>query len=167
MNSRPAASIAPRFVAVLALTAAVALGTSGCNLISTQATLIEYAPSDGISVPNSSGPLLLRNVLIVANDDGTDGNLVAAIVNETDETQTLNIEYGEGSATTRETVRVPAGENISLGTEDTEPLLLEGIDTKPGSDISVFFQSGDGEGALVLVPVLDGSLDYLSDLVPE
>lgn len=167
MNSRPAASIAPRFVAVLALSAAVALGTSGCNLISTQATLIEYSPADGISVPDSSGPLQVRNALIVANDEGTDGNLVAAIVNETDESQTLNIEYGEGSSTTRATVRVPAGEVVSLGTEDTEPLLLEAIDTKPGADLAVFFQSGDGEGALALVPVLDGSLDYLTDLVPE
>lgn len=167
MNSRPAASIAPRFFAVVAISAAVALGASGCSMISTQATTIEYSPSDGISVPNSSGPLHVRNALIVANEEGTDGNLVAAIVNDTAESQTLNIEYGEGSSASRVTVRVPAGDVISLGTDDTEPLLLEGIDMKPGANMPVFFQSGDGEGALSVVPVLDGSLEYLSDFVPE
>lgn len=36
----------------------------------------------------------------------------------------------------------------------------------PGADIPMYFQSGDAEGVTVAVPVLDGSLSYLSDLVP-
>jgi len=154
-----------RLIASLALGALVVLGTSGCAMISTQATTIQYSPSDGVNIPDS-GPLQVRNVLIVADDDGNDGNLIAAIVNTTSDSQTLRIEFGEGSAKTTESIRVPANSTVSLGTDETEPVLLEGIDTKPGAVLPMYFQSGDGEGILFDVPVLDGSLDYYGDLLP-
>ena len=102
----------------------------------------------------------------MADEEGIDGNFVAAIVNQTDEPQTLEIEYGEGSDASTESIRVPANSTLSLGTEETEPLLLEGIETKPGQNLPMYFQSGDSEGVLAAVPVLDGSLDYLADLAP-
>jgi hypothetical protein len=151
-----------RLIASLAIGALVVFGTSGCAMFSTQATTIPYSPADGVNVPNN-GPLDVRNVLIVANEEGTEGNLVAAIVNTTDEAQTLSIEYGDGSS---ESIRVKANEVLSLGSEETDPLPLEDIDTKPGADLPMYFQSGDAEGVMVTVPVLDGSLDYLADLAP-
>ncbi|NYE19536.1 DNA modification methylase [Microbacterium immunditiarum] len=154
--------IKSRLVASVALAAAVALGTSGCAMVSTQATTIPYSPADGVNVPDS-GPLKVRNVLIVADEEGVDGNFVAAIVNDTDEAQTLRVEFGEPAE--RLTVRVPANSVVSLG-EDEEPILLEGIDTMPGADIDMFFQSGDHTGVVQPVPVLDGTLPYLADLVP-
>lgn len=154
-----------RLIASLAISALVVLGTSGCALLSTQATTIPYSPSDGVNIPDS-GPLQLRNVLIVTDEEGADGQLVAAIVNATSDTHTLTIEYGEGSAASSERIRVPANSTVSLGTEETEPLTLEGIDTKPGSNLPMFFQSGDAEGILFDVPVLDGALDYYGDLLP-
>ncbi len=117
-----------RLIASLALGALVVLGTSGCAMLSTQATTIPYSPSDGVNIPDS-GPLQVRNVLIVSDETGVDGNLVAAIVNATTESHTLNIEYGEGSSKSSETIRVPANTTVSLGTAETDPLLLEGIDT--------------------------------------
>ena len=153
-----------RLIASLALGALVVLGTSGCAMLSTQATSIQYSASDGVNIPDS-GPLQVRNVLIVSDEEGVDGVLVAAIVNSTSESQTLTIEYGEDSKTT-ETIRVPANTTVSLGTEETDPLPLEGIDTKPGANLPMFFQSGDSDGVLFDVPVLDGSLDYYGDLLP-
>jgi len=154
-----------RLIASLAVGALVVLGSSGCAMLSTQATAIQYSPSDGVNIPDS-GPLQIRNVLIVADEDGTDGNLVAAIVNQTSDPHTLTIEYGEGSAKSTEEIRVPANTVLSLGNEETEPLLLEDINTKPGADLPMYFQSGDSDGVLFTVPVLDGSLDYLTDLAP-
>ena len=154
-----------RLIASLALGALVVLGTSGCAMLSTQATTLPYSPADGVNIPDA-GPLQVRNVLIVSDEDGIDGNLVAAIVNQTGDSQSLRIEFGEGSSKTSETIRVPANSTLSLGNEDTEPLLLEGIDTKPGANLPVYFQSGDGDGILFAVPVLDGALDYLADLAP-
>jgi hypothetical protein len=153
-----------RLIASLAVSALVILGTSGCAMISTQATTLPYSPADGVNIPDS-GPLQVRNVLIVADESGTDGNLVAAIVNQTSESHTLEIEFGEGSKST-ESIRVPANSTLSLGSGETDPLLLEGIDTLPGADLPMYFQSGDGDGILVAVPVLDGTLDYLADLAP-
>ena len=131
----------PRLIASLAIGAAVVLGTTGCSMISTQATTIPYSAAEGVNVWGS-GPLEVRNALIVANEDGSEGNFVAAIVNQTDESHTLHIEFGEGDDTIEQTVRVPANSVVSLGTEDTEPLLIEGLDTLPGADIPGYLPVG-------------------------
>ncbi|MDQ1131074.1 DNA modification methylase [Microbacterium sp. SORGH_AS_0888] len=164
-----------RLLASLAIGAAVVIGTTGCSMIAPQGTTVVYSPSDGLNVPNTSGPLKVRNVLIVANEDGSEGNLVAAIVNDTDSSAVLNIEVGEGAGAVTKTVRVAAGTTKSLGVSDVagvenlegaEPLLITGLDTPPGATVSVYFQSGDGAGARVEIPVLDGTLSHLSTLAP-
>jgi hypothetical protein len=156
---------AARAIAATALATTVLVSASGCALISTQATTISYSPSDGILVPES-GPIEVRNVLIVANEEGTEGNLIAAFVNATDETHTVNMEFGEAGDGVTESVRVPANTVISLGVDGNEPILLEGLELLPGSDVPASFQSGDGDTALVNVPVLDGAQDYLEPFVP-
>jgi hypothetical protein len=154
-----------RFIASLAIGAALVVGTTGCSMISSQATTIQYSAAEGVNV-HGSGPLEVRNALIVANEDGSEGNFVAAIVNQTDDQQTLHIEFGAGDDVIEKQIRVPANSVLSLGTEDTEPLLIKDLNTLPGADIPGYFQSGDAEGVLVSVPVLDGGLAYLAPLVP-
>ena len=155
-----------RLLASVALGALVVLGTSGCAMLAPQSTTIQYSASDGMNVPSASGPIAVRNALIVANEDGSEGNLVAAIVNPGDDPEVLNMQVGEGSSAIPLTVRVPAGDTKSLGDGDTEPLLIENLDTMPGATVSVYFQSGDGEGVRVDIPVLDGTLEYLEPLAP-
>ena len=152
-----------RLIASLAIGGALVLTATGCSMISPQATTIAYSAAEGTNVYDS-GPLEVRNALIVANEDGSEGNFVAAIINRTDDTHTLNIEVGEDGASL--TVRVPANTTVSLGSDEDEPLLIEELDALPGTDVTTFFQSGDAEGELASVPVLDGSLDYLSALAP-
>lgn len=154
-----------RLVASIALGAVILLGTTGCSLISPQATSIAYSAAEGVNVKDS-GPLQVRNALIVADESGANGNFVAAIVNATADTHTLNLEFGEGASAITKSIRVPANSVLSLGAEDNEPLLVKGIDTMPGADLDVFFQAGDGETVRAAVPVLDGQLDYLRPLVP-
>ncbi len=156
----------PRHLASIAVATALVLGTTGCSMISSQATTIEYSAAEGVNVYDA-GPLDVRNAFIVATDDGAAGNFVAAIVNDTDESHTLRIELGEGSSTIPFTVRVPARTTVSLGSDEQDPILIEGLDTLPGADIPGYFQSGDEDGSLVSVPVLDGELPYLAPLVPE
>lgn len=154
MNSRTLAS--------LAIGAVIALGATGCASMTHQATTIPYSPSDGVNVEEREGaPVQVRNAVIIADDEGTDGNLVAALVNDSDEAATVNLEWEGGTAS----VRVPAGTVVSLGGEE-EPQLLEGIDTEPGATLPLYFQSGDAEGVLAEVPVLDGCLEHFADLVP-
>jgi len=164
-----------RLIASLAVGAAIVLGTTGCGLIAPQSTTVQYQPSDGMNVPDSAGPLLVRNALIVSDDEGVDGNFIAAIVNPTDEDHTLHLEVGDGSDTIKKTIRVSAGTTKSLGVSDiegvenlvgAEPVLIEGLDVKPGATVSIYFQSGDGEGASIAIPVLNGELEHLGELVP-
>lgn len=151
-----------RLVASAALSALVLLGATGCTFITPQSTEIQYSASDGINIPDSDGPLQIRNAMIIANEDGSVGNLVAAIVNDTDQNEVLTIE-AEGLAPL--TVRVGAGDTLSLGA-DAEPLRIDDLGAKPGATVELYFQSGDATGATAEVPVLDGTLPYYADLVP-
>ena len=152
-----------RLVASAALSAVVLLGATGCTFISPQATKIEYSASDGVNVSDAEGPIDARNVFIVANEDGTVGNLIGAFVNPTDDRATITIAFADNDAFT---ITVPAGDSISLGA-DAEPLRIVGLDSKPGSTVEIHFQSGDATGVKTAIPVLDGGLPYYADLVPE
>lgn len=152
-----------RLVASAALSALVLLGATGCTFITPQSTEVQYSASDGVNVLGSEGPLDIRNAMIIATEDGSTGNLVAAIVNPTDKSATLTIEI-EGLDPL--TVRVGAGDTLSLGA-NAEPLRIDDLDTIPGATIKMYFQSGDATGATADVPVLDGTLPYYADLVPQ
>jgi len=110
-----------RLIASLALGAAVVLGTTGCNMLAPQATTIQYSASDGVNVPDS-GPLKVRNALIIANEDGTLGNLVAAVVNSTEDDLTLNVSI-DGQA---QKLEVGANSSVSLGV-DSAAMLFDDV----------------------------------------
>lgn len=151
-----------RLVASAALSALVLLGATGCTFITPQSTEIEYSASDGVNIADSDGPLKIRNAMVIATDDGATGNLVAAIVNSTDNAEMLTVEI-EGLEPL--TVRVGAGDTLSLGAS-AEPLRIDDLDTIPGATVEIYFQSGDATGTSAEVPVLDGTLSYYADLVP-
>lgn len=152
-----------RLVASAAISALVLLGATGCTFITPQSTEIKYSASDGINIPDSDGPLEIRNAMIIATEDGSTGNLIAAIVNGTDKAEVLTVDI-EGSDSL--TLRVGAGDTVSLGA-NAEPLRIDDLDVKPGATVEVYFQSGDATGASAQIPVLDGTLPYYADLVPE
>lgn len=165
-----------RRLASLALVAAVLVGTSGCTLISPQATLIPYAPADGVSA--STGSVEIRNAVFVS-DDGETGNFLAALVNDSEDAQRLEIVVGTGASQSSETVVLPPFTSVSLGAEPydgwvgegfmegTEPILFTDLDTIPGATVPVYFQAGDAEGSLVQVPVLTGEIEYYAPFAPE
>ncbi|RLK47409.1 DNA modification methylase [Microbacterium telephonicum] len=150
-----------RLIAPLALGLALTFGVAGCSMVSPQATTIAYSPSDGVNVADS-GPLIVRNALVIADEDGEQGNFLAAIINDTDDAATLHIGVGAD----HQTVRVPARTTVSLGVDGVDPLLFEGLDSKPGTDVEISFQSGDGEGVATAIPVLDGTLPQYAEFVP-
>jgi hypothetical protein len=155
-----------RLIASVAVGVAVILGASGCSMISPQGTTITYSPADGINVPDRGAPLIIRNALVVANEDGTIGNLVAAVVNDTDSSHTLTVEVGADSGTTQ-TLAVQANTTVSLGNRGTDPLRIEGMNAKPGSVVRISFQSGDATPVAIDVPVLGGNDTMYESLVPS
>ncbi|MFJ6678847.1 DNA modification methylase [Microbacterium sp. NPDC091382] len=148
-----------RLIASLALGAAVVLGTTGCNMLAPQATTIQYSASDGVNIPDS-GPLKVRNALIIADEEGTLGNLVASIVNPTDDALALNVSI-DGQP---QSVQVEGNSSVTLGV-DMANMTFDNVG-KPGSDVLVSFQSGEGEGVRVHVPIMDGTLPYYTQFVP-
>ncbi len=152
-----------RLVASAALSAVVLFGATGCAFISPQATTIQYSASDGVNVSDADGPLDIRNAMVIATEDGSVGNFIAAIVNPTEEKATLTITL---SGIDPFTITVPAGETFSLGSNE-EPLRIVDLDSMPGSTVEIHFQSGDSTGTKAEIPVLDGTLPYYSDLVPS
>jgi hypothetical protein len=53
-----------------------------------------------------------------------------------------------------------------LGSDEEEPVLLEGIDAEVGGLLPMYFQYGDVEGVEKLVPILDARLPEYADLAP-
>jgi len=157
-----------RLAASAALALGLALGASGCSMLTYQATTEHYTASDGVSA--DVGDLELRNVLVVS-DDGEDGNLVMTVVNNGDDDVELGVQFGEGGSDTT-TIEIEAGSTVALGVDDVEgidvlePVLLEGIDAEVGGLLPMYFQYGDAEGVEKQVPVLDSRLSEYADLAP-
>ncbi|MGR2753652.1 DNA modification methylase [Agromyces arachidis] len=148
-----------RLAASAALALGIAIGGSGCAMITYQATTEEYDASDGISV--DVGALEVRNALVVS-DDGEEGNLVLSVTNSGDEDATLGIEIAGETIE----IDVDAGETVSPGATDEEPVLVERLDAEVGGLVTAFFVTEGAEGREVTVPVLDGRLPEYEELVP-
>jgi hypothetical protein len=157
-----------RLAASAALAVGLALGASGCSMLTYQATTEHYDASDGVSA--DVGDLDLRNILVVS-DDGESGNLIMTIVNNGADDVTLGVQFGNGGGETVE-IEVESGATVNFGVDEVEgvevvePVLLEGIDTEVGGLLPMYFQYGDVEGVEKQVPVLDSSLPEYADLAP-
>lgn len=155
MNSRALASIA--------LGAAVLLGTTGCSMISTQATKIPYSAAEGINIPDASGPVLIRNAYLVVDEDGN-ATLVGDFINNTADNQTVSIQV-EGLQTVQK-LRVEANSVVSLGHDENESVVVENLPMKAGSYAPVYFASGGEQGVRTDIPVLDATLPFLEQYLP-
>ncbi|MRX44158.1 hypothetical protein [Agromyces kandeliae] len=150
-----------RLAASAALALGIALGGSGCAMLTYQATTEKYDASDGVSA--DVGALDVRNVLVVS-DDGEEGNLVLSVTNTSTDDETLSLQFVDQGDTFE--IDVDGGETVSLGTAEEEPLLIENLDAEVGGLVSVYLQAGSAEGVEIQVPVLDGRLPEYEDLVP-
>lgn len=148
-----------RIVPALALAAAVALGTTGCNLLAPQATTYEYAPGDGIDVSLPS--VDVRNLIVFAGEDNA--NVVFTAVNNGESATRLSMKFvDQGSQKAQKNFNVTPG-LTPFGVDTAE--VVDIADLLPGSVVSVFIES-DGTEIERDVPVLDGTLDEYSELQP-
>lgn len=148
-----------RLAASAALALGIAIGASGCGMITPQATLERYDPSDGVSA--DLGSLAVRNILVIS-EDGEQGNMILSVTNSGSDDATLEIQVGG------ETVEldVDARQTVSAGAGDEEPILIERLGADVGSLVPVFLTTQGAEGREISVPVLDGRLAEYADLVP-
>ena len=152
-----------RIAASGVLAAGILLGTSACGFFAPQATSIKYNASDGVS--GDVGEIHIRNGLLVS-DDGELANLVVSVVNTTDSEQSLLVQYKSSTGTVSQNVPVEANSTVTFGTEGEESVILENMDSQPGSLFPVFFQYGEETGVELLLPVLTGNQGEYSTLLP-
>ena len=156
-----------RKLGVVAISAALLMGTVGCSITSNVATKKVYAPSDGNQA--DSGSLHARNVLALS--DGTNAILIGTITNDGDAAETATIAVTGGAVATPQTFSVPAqgavtfGYPEALGYVGSEPgIALAGVLPAVGSNIEVIFNNDDQ--AKMAVQVLDGTVPTYKDLMP-
>lgn len=153
-----------RIAASVLLAAGLLVGTAGCNLVAPQATTKHYDASDGVSA--NLGGVDVRNAVIIS-DDGELGNLVVTLVNTTDESARVTVQYESDGEDATETVTLDANSSTPFGLPDGETITLVDMGTQPGALLPVYFQSGDTDGRELLVPVLTTQLPEYSTLAPE
>ena len=103
---------------------AVLTGVSGCAYISPQATMDSYAPTDGIQM--DLGDVQLRNILVVAEDENSEGRVLGTLINTGDQTETVTMDANGARAS----VEVPANQEVVL--EKSRPVLLDRAGANPG-----------------------------------
>ncbi|CAG7604138.1 DNA modification methylase [Leucobacter soli] len=153
-----------RLVSSLALAAAIALGATGCGLTAPMATLDPYAPSDGIDLTVAG--VDVRNLMLIAAEDGEHFNVVFTAVNTTDSAEQLRINF-EGASAPADFV-VETGSTLFGDPEGEQELVLVSIPgLKVGAAAPAYLQVAGGQDVQRQVPVLDGTLvEYQRFVVP-
>jgi hypothetical protein len=147
-------------VAAIALSGALALGLSGCNMWMDVETQRPYDPSDGVSL--SIGDLELRNVLVVS-EDGELGNLVGTAVNTTGDDIDFTVQWKVDGSYHEVKLTAEAHGSTTFGVDDQ--VTLEPLDTAPGGLLDTVVHLSDDQKEL-RIPVLDATLPEYGDVLP-
>src|SRR5690606_5672436 len=72
--------VQPRLAAAAVAAVVVAIAATGCNILTPQATTIDYDASDGVS--GTTGTVEIHNAMLVGEPDGDQLNLAVTFTNE-------------------------------------------------------------------------------------
>ncbi|MEO0312854.1 MAG: hypothetical protein RL140_84 [Actinomycetota bacterium] len=172
-----------KFVAVVAVSAGLVLGTAGCSITHNVPTLQEYAPSDG-SQASFDGVKALNVIYLTKPALGEGalevGAIIGTFVNTTNKDVTVRVEYTQDGSDATDVVlredgafefQIPAGGTKEFGYKEVsemQPVLLneKGEVIKPGQLGKLTMGVLGGKQNVVMsVPALDGSLEQYSALV--
>lgn len=140
-----------------AAAAAALLTATGCGYVSPQATADEYAPSDGIQA--ELGDVSVRNLMILAEDENSEGRVIGTVINDSAEPATLTIDADGATAE----VEVPANGQVML--EKAEPVTIDQAGAMPGLMVETELEA-DGQSSTQSVPVLDHTYPRYASLMP-
>ncbi|GEK81302.1 hypothetical protein [Agrococcus baldri] len=113
----------PRLAAAAVAAVVVAIAATGCNILTPQATTIEYDASDGVS--GATGTVEIHNAMLIGEPDGDELNLAVTFTNEGEATivevrvedTAEQVRVGEGVTTfgTDEQMVFPAPSELVFG----------------------------------------------------
>jgi hypothetical protein len=150
--------------AALASLALVVVTSTGCSVTNPQTTQLSYAPADGASALLSA-EVTVASLFVAAADAEGPGNLVARVVNDGAEPATVQI-TGGSDGTVNVSVSVPPRSTVGIGPDGGRQVLIDPVGAVPGALIPMTVSLQGGESADVGVPVLDGTFEEYSGLVP-
>lgn len=141
------------------LTAAFAvMGLSACSLTSPAATLLRYAPADGIELDGDA--IDVRDLLVVSQGDGAPGVVLGSVFNQSTEPITLTVRAG-GTALSPQLEVAPGsfvrldgtGASSDEGEDQSEPVTIPVLATPAGQSVEIAVSTGQ-ETLSGNVPVL-------------
>ena len=149
----------PRTVAAAAAAVVVAFAATGCNILTPQATTIDYDPSDGIS--GQTGTVEFHNAMLIGEPEGDALNLVVTFTNPGEATF-LEVRTGDEA----QQIRVPEGVT-PFGFGDAEQLVFPADDVTFGALQNVSFQADGAEPVGVQVQLISTEFVGYETLGPE
>ena len=112
---------------------------------------------------NNQQDIQLRNIMVIAADEASQGRVLGTILNQTEEDATVTLAF----PTETLTVEVPAGQEVRLENDENELLLAE-AGANPGlllKDVEVS-SNVTSSTTTFNVPVLDGALEEYAPYLP-
>jgi hypothetical protein len=149
-----------RLAASIVLTLGLAVGVSGCTLITPQDTVGMKKSSAGVD--GKVGQIDIQDAVIISNN-GTLGNVVTTFVNNGDSAQTVQVQQGSTTAS----VKVSAGGVTRIGGQGDHRVQLKNLNAQPGSLTDVYFSYAGQTGVKIQVPVLESSYPGFSGYAPK
>jgi hypothetical protein len=159
-----------RVAASVIVAACVIVSTAGCTLMTNQDTKNIKETSFGVS--GSTGDVSVHNATLITpsetgSGDGNLLNLVVTLVDSGDQSQQVTIQTETQSGKVSQTVTVAPSSPLQIGgQEGSQRVQFKGVAAPAGSLHNVYFQSGDGNGVSLKVPVLTSQLPTYSTLTP-
>lgn len=146
-----------RIAASLVLATALALGASGCSLIAHNGTTVHYSPSDGVEVTGNG--VALRNMILVAAQDGENFNVVFTAVNTRDGAASIVIDLEADGRTATVKTSVPQGTTAFGDVGEHQTVLVASLPgLKAGASAKAYVTIEGQGGHEEYIPVLDGTL---------
>ncbi|RWR19632.1 hypothetical protein D8Y24_10660 [Agrococcus lahaulensis] len=147
-----------RSLAAAAAAVVVALAATGCNILTPQATTIQYDASDGIS--GQTGTVEFHNAMLIGEPEGDALNLAVTFTNDGEATF-VEVRVDDEA----QQVRIPSGVT-TYGFPEQQLVFEAGGDIEFGAQRNVSFQADGAEPAGVGVQVFSTEFPDYADLAP-
>lgn len=147
-------------LSVVAASALLTAGLSGCGVVSPDLTAEDYAPGDGtmIVVDGVRG----LNLMIVTEAEGEQGILLGAVTNRGFSDQTVSLNLG-GDELFAGTLDAESTQLLEAG----EPIIVQNVPAAPGAMVDMSLAVSGAGSQVEPVPVVDGTLPAYAKVLEE
>jgi hypothetical protein len=150
--------VQPRLAAAAVAAVVVAIAATGCNILTPQATTIDYDASDGVS--GTTGTVEIHNAMLIGEPDGDNLNLAVTFTNEGDAT-IVQVRVDDASQ------MVNVGEGVTtLGFDGEQMVFAAPSDLVLGQLRNVSFAADGAEPTGLRVPTISTEMPGYETLGP-